>query len=65
MDGSERVFGQPRHPYTQLLLNSILSVPQGSGARVLKDDTAETRGDARASFIHCDIRANGSLSEAE
>ncbi|KLK89745.1 hypothetical protein AA309_29700 [Microvirga vignae] len=40
MNTSERVFEEPRHPYTQLLLNSTLTVAPGAGVPDLKVDTA-------------------------
>ncbi|OAF12350.1 hypothetical protein AXW67_20235 [Bradyrhizobium neotropicale] len=40
MNASERVFEDPRHPYTQLLLNSTLTVAPGAGVPVLRVDTA-------------------------
>ena len=38
MDASEAVFGAPRHPYTQLLLNSTLTVAPGAGVPALNID---------------------------
>ena len=40
MNTSERVFEEPRHPYTQLLLNSTLTVAPGAGVPNLRVDTA-------------------------
>ncbi|QRM33003.1 ATP-binding cassette domain-containing protein [Microvirga sp. VF16] len=40
MNASERVFEEPRHPYTQLLLNSTLTVAPGAGVPDLRVDTA-------------------------
>ncbi|GLS36958.1 ABC transporter ATP-binding protein [Mesorhizobium tianshanense] len=41
MNTSKRIFEEPRHPYTQLLLNSTLTVAQGAGVPDLKVDTAK------------------------
>lgn len=38
MDRSERVFANPRHPYTQLLLDSMLTVAPGRGIPELRID---------------------------
>ncbi|RWG50450.1 MAG: ABC transporter ATP-binding protein [Mesorhizobium sp.] len=40
MNASERIFGNPRHPYTQLLLNSTLTVAPGAGVPDLRADAA-------------------------
>ena len=40
MARSEEVFGNPRHPYTRLLLDSTLTVKPGAGVPDLKVDTA-------------------------
>ncbi|BCG97206.1 MULTISPECIES: ATP-binding cassette domain-containing protein [unclassified Mesorhizobium] len=39
MDMSERIFKEPRHPYTKLLLNSTLTVAPGIGVPNLNVDT--------------------------
>ncbi|TXR50378.1 ATP-binding cassette domain-containing protein [Phyllobacterium endophyticum] len=41
MDRSEQIFEEPRHPYTQLLLSSTLTVAPGAGVPDLKIDTAK------------------------
>ncbi|UVV70872.1 ABC transporter ATP-binding protein [Brucella anthropi] len=41
MDASERVFANPKHPYTQLLINSTLTVDPGVSVPDLKIGTAE------------------------
>lgn len=43
MDLSENIFQSPRHPYTQLLLNSTLTVAQGSGVPDLNVDAVARR----------------------
>ncbi|RUV77940.1 ABC transporter ATP-binding protein [Mesorhizobium sp. M1A.F.Ca.IN.020.30.1.1] len=40
MNVSERIFEKPRHPYTQLLLNSTLTVAPGAGVPDLRADAA-------------------------
>ncbi|ESW63451.1 ATP-binding cassette domain-containing protein [Mesorhizobium sp. C277A] len=40
MNVSERIFEKPRHPYTQLLLNSTLTVAPGAGVPDLRTDAA-------------------------
>lgn len=43
MDESEKVFESPQHPYTQLLLNSTLTVAQGTGVPQLNVDAYARR----------------------